>query len=107
VGKSKVYLVIRSSHDGDPSSENIYHIACLSANPKMVKFVKHLFKALPEELTHELMAQTSTDTFNTVQTLSFSLMSCCSLVIGTVPAFDGGREAMAHHEYPSHPGFWG
>ncbi|KAH9007478.1 hypothetical protein EDB84DRAFT_1572846, partial [Lactarius hengduanensis] len=45
----------------DPSERdsrgwNIYHLACLSANNKRVKFVEHLLKTLPEELTHELMA---------------------------------------------------
>lgn len=51
----------------DPSERdirgwNIYHNALLSSN---VKFVEHLLKTLPRELTHELMAQTSKEAFNT------------------------------------------
>ena len=67
VGRSKAHLVLRSIHDGNLPSWNIYHLACLSGNAKRVKFVDHLLKTLPEELTHELMAQTSKEAFNTVQ----------------------------------------
>ncbi|KAI9451558.1 hypothetical protein BJY52DRAFT_1297200 [Lactarius psammicola] len=56
----------------DPSERdtrgwNIYHLACLSSNSnnKTAKFVEHLLKTLPEELTHELMAQTSKEASNT------------------------------------------
>jgi hypothetical protein len=81
-GKSEIYRVVRLTYDRNLLSWNIYHLACLSANPNRVKFVKYLLKVLPEELTHELMAQTSKEVSNTVQTPSFSLRSCCSL--GTV-----------------------
>jgi len=67
VGRSKAHLVLRSTHDGNLPSWNIYHLACLSGNPKRVKFVDHLLKILPEELTHELMAQASKEALNTVQ----------------------------------------
>ncbi|KAH9057582.1 hypothetical protein EDB87DRAFT_1686168 [Lactarius vividus] len=54
----------------DPSERdfrgwNIYHLACLSSNNKGLKFVEHLLKTLPEELTHELMTQTSREASNT------------------------------------------
>ncbi|KAH9017611.1 ankyrin repeat protein [Lactarius pseudohatsudake] len=54
----------------DPSERdsrgwNIYHLACLSFDNRRVKFVEHLLKTLPEELTHELMAQTSREAVNT------------------------------------------
>ncbi|KAH9034042.1 hypothetical protein EDB83DRAFT_2296416 [Lactarius deliciosus] len=54
----------------DPSERdfrgwNIYHLACLSPDSRRVKFVGHLLKTLPEELTHELMAQTSREAVNT------------------------------------------
>ncbi|KAH9034021.1 hypothetical protein EDB83DRAFT_2296389 [Lactarius deliciosus] len=54
----------------DPSERdfrgwNIYHLACLSSNNKGLKFVEHLLKTLPEELTHELMTQTSKEASNT------------------------------------------
>ncbi|KAH9170811.1 ankyrin repeat-containing domain protein [Lactarius sanguifluus] len=54
----------------DPSERdfrgwNIYHLACLSPDNRRVKFVEHLLKTLPEELTHELMAQTSREAVNT------------------------------------------
>ena len=67
VGRSKAHIVLRSTDDGNLLSWNIYHLACLSGNPKSAKFVDHLLKTLPEELTHELMAQTSKEAFNTVQ----------------------------------------
>ncbi|KAF8260330.1 hypothetical protein EI94DRAFT_1780506 [Lactarius quietus] len=54
----------------DPSERDargwdIYHLACVSLNNNRVKMVEHLLKTLPEELTHELMAQTSKDASNT------------------------------------------
>ncbi|KAH8991543.1 hypothetical protein EDB92DRAFT_1945881 [Lactarius akahatsu] len=54
----------------DPSERdfrgwNIYHLACLSPDNRRVKFVEYLLKTLPEELTHELMAQTSKEAVNT------------------------------------------
>ncbi|KAH9034041.1 hypothetical protein EDB83DRAFT_1786796 [Lactarius deliciosus] len=54
----------------DPSERdfrgwNIYHIACLSSDNEGLKFVEYLLKTLPEELTHELMTQTSRKTSNT------------------------------------------
>jgi hypothetical protein len=73
VGKSEIHRVVRLTHDRNLSSWNIYHLACLSGHPKRVKFVKHLLKILPEELTHELMAQTSKEISNTVQTPLFGL----------------------------------
>ncbi|KAI9433857.1 hypothetical protein H4582DRAFT_1982964 [Lactarius indigo] len=54
----------------DPSERdsrgwNIYHLACLSPDNKRVKFVEYLLKTLPEELTRELMVQTSREASNT------------------------------------------
>ncbi|KAH8995819.1 hypothetical protein EDB86DRAFT_3243523 [Lactarius hatsudake] len=49
----------------DSRGWNIYHLACLSANHKRVKFVEYLLKTLPEELTHELLVQTSREAVNT------------------------------------------
>ncbi|KAF8265333.1 hypothetical protein EI94DRAFT_356458 [Lactarius quietus] len=54
----------------DPSERdtrgwNIYHLVCLSPSNKRVKYVEHLLKTLTKELTHELMAQTSKEAFNT------------------------------------------
>ncbi|KAH8991545.1 hypothetical protein EDB92DRAFT_2114535 [Lactarius akahatsu] len=54
----------------DPSERdfrgwNIYHIACLSSDNEGLKFVEYLLKTLPEELTHELMTQTSREASNT------------------------------------------
>ncbi|KAI9462535.1 hypothetical protein F5148DRAFT_1286433 [Russula earlei] len=43
----------------DPRGWNIYHLACLSENAKRFKFIIHLLKTLPKELTHELMTQRS------------------------------------------------
>ncbi|KAI9433859.1 hypothetical protein H4582DRAFT_1856238 [Lactarius indigo] len=56
----------------DPSERdsrgwNIYHLACLSSHNKGFKFVEYLLKTLPEELTHELMTQTSREASNTVR----------------------------------------
>ena len=53
----------------------MYHLACLSQKYMRVKFVVHLLKTLPEELTHELMAQTSKDAFNTVRLSYLHLVS--------------------------------
>ncbi|KAH9017612.1 ankyrin repeat-containing domain protein [Lactarius pseudohatsudake] len=54
----------------DPSERdfrgwNIYHIACLSSDNEGLQFVEHLLKTLPEELTRELMTQTSREASNT------------------------------------------
>ncbi|KAH9022591.1 hypothetical protein EDB84DRAFT_1564938 [Lactarius hengduanensis] len=56
----------------DPSERdfrgwNIYHLAFLSSNNKGLKFVEHLLKTLPEELTHELMTQMSKEASNTAR----------------------------------------
>jgi hypothetical protein len=57
---------------GDRSFQrwNIYHLACLSQTAKTIKFVDHLLQTLPAELTNELMAQTSKEALNTVQSIS-------------------------------------
>ena len=60
-------LATRIAGDGSFQRWNIYHLACLSQNTKMVKFVDHLLQTLPVELTNELMAQTSKEALNTVQ----------------------------------------
>jgi hypothetical protein len=67
MGRSKACLVLRPTYDGNLRSWNIYHLACLSGNSKRAKFIDYLLKTLPEELTHELMVQTSKEAFNTVQ----------------------------------------
>ena len=59
---------------GSPSW-NIYHLACLSSNNKRAKFIEHLLKTLPEDLTRELLAQTSKEAFNTVRLLCLHLIS--------------------------------
>ncbi|KAI0303314.1 hypothetical protein B0F90DRAFT_1710051 [Multifurca ochricompacta] len=52
--------------DRDARGWNIYHLACLSENnTKRVKFIDHLLKTLPKELTHELMVETSSEACNT------------------------------------------
>ena len=68
VGKSNVHISARLISEGEFASWNIYHLACLSQYSKGVKFVTHLLKTLPVDLTHELMAQTSKEALNTVQT---------------------------------------
>jgi hypothetical protein len=67
VGKLRFHLLIRVISNVSSQSWNIYHLACLSQNAKRVKFVVHLLKTLPEELTHELMAQTSREALNIVR----------------------------------------
>ncbi|KAH9180206.1 hypothetical protein EDB89DRAFT_2061917 [Lactarius sanguifluus] len=61
------FLLEKGCDPGERDSRgwNIYHLACLSANHKSVKFVEYLLKTLSEELTHELMVQTSREAFNT------------------------------------------
>ncbi|KAH8995818.1 hypothetical protein EDB86DRAFT_2829340 [Lactarius hatsudake] len=51
--------------EGLRSELSVIPVACLSPYDKRVKFVEHLLKTLPEELTHELMVQTSMEAFNT------------------------------------------
>ncbi|KAH9020875.1 hypothetical protein EDB84DRAFT_1441656 [Lactarius hengduanensis] len=57
---------------GHSLSWNIYHIACLSSDNEGPKFVEYLLKTLPEELTHELMTQTSRGASNTARLLFLS-----------------------------------
>jgi hypothetical protein len=75
VGECNICLDIRVTVDGPSPSWNIYHLACISLNEKRVKFVEHLLKTLPEEMTHELMAQTSKEAFNTVSQSYLPLVS--------------------------------
>jgi hypothetical protein len=74
-GECDICLNIRVAGDRPFVSWNIYHLACVSPNKKRVKFVEHLLKTLPEELTHELMAQTSKEAFNTIRHSYLPLIS--------------------------------
>jgi hypothetical protein len=74
-GECDICLNIRVAGNRPFLSWNIYHLACVSPNKKRVKFVEHLLKTLPEELTHELMAQTSKEAFNTVRHSYLPLIS--------------------------------
>ena len=75
VGKSNVHISARLISKGEFASWNMYHLACLSQDFKGVKFVTHLLKTLPVDLTYELMAQTSKEALNTVQI--FTCLVCC------------------------------
>ena len=71
VGKSNVHISARLISEGGFTSWNVYHLACLSQDSKAVKFVLHLLKTLPVDLTHEQIAQTSKEALNTVQIFIF------------------------------------
>jgi hypothetical protein len=77
-GKSNAHISVRLISEGESTSWNIYHLPCLSQDSKGVKFVIHLLKTLPVDLTHELMAQTSKEALNTVQFFIFLVCYCAT-----------------------------